>query len=119
MEEMFQYVKMENNKNRFFCLEQNLVSFAWWLFYKQDFLLPIMRTESKKFSGALILHVLLRKLKRFKRSSILLVAFTSYKYNIKKNKSVVALQFFGPICVAVHKGYKIFNLHNDPIGFCI
>lgn len=112
---MYHYVKIESERNRYVCLEQNLVSLAWLLFFKKDILRPILRTESKKLSFWFLRNWLLGNLRFLRKNIFLLIRFVRYKYQMKKHDRVVKFQFFGQICVPVHQGYKIFDIRRGVV----
>lgn len=105
----FQYIKIENEGNRYFCVQQNLGLVAWILFFQKDTLRPIIRNGINTFSVRLVLRRLRRRYRLLRKNVILLIIFTLHKYQLRKIDSVVTLPVYGQICTSVHKGYKIFD----------
>jgi len=111
----FQYIKIENEGRRYFCLQQNLAVLAWILYFKKNTLRPIIRRDSKRFSLRFVVSWLRNNYRLFRKNSIFLIIFTCYKYQLRRLDSVVSLPFYGQICVPVHKGYKIFDLYRGKV----
>jgi len=111
----FQYIKIENEGRRYFCLQQNLMVLAWVLYFKRNALLPIVRSETKTLSLEFVVNWLRGKLGLVRQNFVLLVIFASYKYQFRRIDSVVRLPFYGQLCAPVHQGYKIFDLREGVV----
>ena len=112
----FHYIKLANEDRRYFCLQQNVAVLAWILFFKNNILRSIIRSESKKLSLRLVIRWLQKKYRFFRRNLIFLIRFARYKYKFRRIDSVVTLPSYGQICVAVHKGYKIFDFRRGVVA---
>jgi Choline/ethanolamine kinase len=106
----FQYVKIENDGTRYFCLQQNPVILAWILCFKPNTLRPIIWPYSKRLSLRFLVAWLRNIYTLLRKNFTFLLVFTRYKYQLRQIASVVILPVYGQICVPVHKGYKIFDL---------
>ena len=111
----FQYIKLEKDGRRYFCLQQNLPVLAWILFFKKDTLLPIRRSESKPLSLRLLVSSFRGKYRLLRKNLIFLIIFARYKYQLRRIDSVVHLPFYGQICMPVHKGFKIFDIRRGVV----
>ncbi len=111
----FEYIKLEKNGGRYFCLQQKLPVLAWMLFFKKDTLLPICRSESKRLSLRLLIGSFRGKYRLLRKNLIFLIIFARYKYQLRRIDSVLHLPFYGQICVPVHKGYKIFDIRRGVV----
>ena len=111
----FQYVKIENDGRRYFCLQQNLVILAWILYFKNNPLLPIVRSETKTLSLRFVIRWFRNFYTRFKRNAILVITFARYKYQLRTIDSVVTLPLYGQICAPAHKGYKVFDICREKV----
>ena len=109
-QKLFQYIKLEKQGRRHFCLQQNILVLAWILFFKADVMLPIVRSEPAKFSLRATLNWLRKNFGLIKKKLAFLIVFASHKYAFRRSESVVLLPFYGQLCAQVHQGYKIFNL---------
>lgn len=112
---IFQYIKIESEGKRYFCLQQNPIVLAWILFFKKDTMCPIFRPDSKKMQQKLV-SSLRYKFKFIRTNLIILIIFACYKYQLRRINSVVNLPIYGQICVPVHKGYKIFDLRRGVVS---
>ncbi|MGB5054474.1 MAG: phosphotransferase [Nitrospirales bacterium] len=106
---VFQYIKMPGENKRFVCLQQNILVFAWMLFFIKDSLTPIVRFDSKTSRGKLFVKQLQGYLGFVKRNVRCLIHFLGYKFQMLSREEVLELPCYGQICVPIHKGYKIFD----------
>jgi len=111
----FQYIKIENEGNRYFCVQQNLGIVAWILFFQKDTLRPIIRTDTNTLSVRLVICCFRRNYRLLRKNLIFLIIFTLHKHQLRKIDSVVTLPVYGQICTSVHKGYKIFDLRKGVV----
>lgn len=107
---MFQYVKIESQRNRYFCLDQNLAIFVWFIFFHNTLLYPVVRKETTKSFFVFIKNWIWKYPKVFKQKFVAVFTFTVHKYRRRKVHPVLKLPFYGQICVPVHKGFKIFDI---------
>ena len=112
---VFQYIKLEREGRRYFCLQQALAVLVWILFFKKDTLRPYYQSDSKNSSAMSFLGRLHHEYRSFRKNLTILLAFIRYKIHWAKNESVVTLPFYGHLCAPIHKGYKIFNLHRGVV----
>jgi len=106
----FQYIKLEKQGRRHFCLQQNLLVLAWILFFKANALLPIVRADSEKISLRIAVNWLRKNFGLIRKKLIFLIDFASYKYQFRRSDLVISLPFYGHLCAPVHQGHKIFDL---------
>jgi len=108
----YQYVKIQGEPKRFFCLQQSPFYLTWLLFFKKNTLLPFTVENSFKKSSPQWMFKELRRYYSFARTNVLMVAsFIKHKFHIKKNDLLVDMPFYGQICVLVNKGHKILDIH--------
>lgn len=107
----FQYVKIQSENRRFFCLQQNILDLAWMLFFIKDSLTPIVRFDSKTSRSRLFVKQVHSYLGFVKSNVRCLITFLGYKFQILQSEGVVELPCYGQICVPIHQGYKIFDFH--------
>ena len=76
---------------RYFCLQQNPVILAWFLYFRNYSLrlssLDLNRKEAINAVRTLVQHQL----------------------NLRNNKSVLELPVYGNLCLPVHRGYRVFD----------
>ncbi len=108
---VFQYIKIPAEKKRLVCLQQNILVFAWMLFFIKDSLTPIERSNSKVSRGKLFFKQIHHYLGFLKSNVRCLSTFLGYKFQVLRREGVVELPCYGQICVPIHKGYKIFDFH--------
>ena len=111
----FQYIKIESEGRRYFCLQQSLAVLVWILFLKKDTLRPYYQPDSRNSSVRSFLGRLRHEYRSFRRNLTIFLNFISYKVHQKKHDSVVTLPFYGQLCAPIHKGHKIFNLHRGVV----
>jgi hypothetical protein len=107
----FQYVKIQSENRRFFCLQQNILVLAWMLFFIKDSLTPIVRFDPKTSRGRLFVKQLQSYLGFVKKNVRCLSHFMGYKFQVLSRQEIVELPCYGQICVPIHQGYKIFDFH--------
>jgi len=107
---IFQYIKLENEGRRHFCLQQSLFILAWVLFFKKNTLIPIGRPDSDKLSLRFVVRWLRKNIGLVRKNLIFLIIFARYKYQFRKIDSAIMLPFYGQLCAPVHQGHKIFDL---------
>lgn len=112
----FQYIKVENEGRRYFCLHQNLAVLAWILCFKKDTLRPIIRSDTKKPKIRLVVSWLRSHYRLLKKNFMFFVVFFLYTHQLRKIDFVITLPIYGQICVPVHKGYKIFDLYRGVVA---
>ncbi len=90
-----QYTYVKAN-SRYFCLQQNLFSLIWYLyFYCKSLELHTGRTRSR----------ILRTIGRL----------IQYRLSLPQNADILELPFFGNLCLPVHRGYKIFDFNRKKV----
>jgi len=112
---VFQYIKIESEGRRYFCLQQNLAVLAWILFFKNDTLRPYYQPDSRKSSVRPFLGRLRHDYRSFRKNLNIFLNFIRYKFHLKKIESVMTLPFYGQLSAPIHKGHKIFNLHRGVV----
>lgn len=106
----YQYIKINNY---YFCLRQNPLVLAWILFFKRNDLLAIQPWLKRNYPRWKVIYF--RYQWRFlKRDLITIAVFIRYKLGLR-NAGVVQLPVYGHFGMAVHKGYKIFNLRSGMV----
>ena len=106
----YSYVKIDDY---YFCLQQNPVVLAWILFFKREDLISIQPWLKKNFPRWSTIYFRYQW-KIFKRDLITLIVFVRYKLSLR-NADPVHLPVYGQFGMAVHKGYKIFNLRSGVV----
>lgn len=106
----YQYVKINDY---FFCLQQNPAVLAWILFFKREDLIAIQPWLKKNYPRWKMIYFRYQW-KIFKRDLITLIVFVQYKLSLR-NVDLVHLPVYGQFGMAVHKGYKIFNLRSGVV----
>lgn len=109
----YQYVKIQGEPKRYFCLQQNPFFLAGLLFFKKNTLLPLtVEARFQKCSRQWMVKEL-RNYYSFARTNLsMLVSFLKHRYHLSKSDAMVELPFYGHICVLVNKGYKILDIRN-------
>ena len=111
----FQYIKLENEKNRYFCLQQHLWVVVWILFFKQNILRPVIRTNSTTSSFRAGVGWLRRQYGILTKNIAILIRFALYHYQLRGTHLVLELPCYGQFCVPVHQGWKIFDLRKEVV----
>ncbi len=106
----FHYIQIERGDRRYYCREQSLGGLVLFLFSYKDLLCPIKREEVKDIGIAVIVRWLQRRLRWLIQNVKILKTFAKIKYNGKFNETAVSLPVFGQICIAVHRGFKVFDV---------
>lgn len=84
----YQYVQINRP---YYCLQQNPVVLAWFLYFKNE-------------------SLRLRSLKLEKRQALNAVGtLVQHQLNLRNNKSVLELPVYGNLCLPVHRGYRVFD----------
>ena len=107
MSHQYQYVKFDEY---YFCLQQNPLVLAWILLFKRDDLItiqPWLKKDYPRWKSQYFRY----HWRMFKRNFFTLVFFTLCKLGLR-NLETVQLPVYGQFGMAVHKGFKIFNLHS-------
>ena len=107
----YQYIKIDQF---YFCLQQNPASFAWLLFCKREDLLTIQPWLKKNLAPWTLPHFRYHW-KMAKRSIRHLVKFVRCWFGLLGNVQTVQLPVYGQFGMAVHKGYKVFNLRSGVV----
>jgi len=112
MENRYQYIKIQGEEKRYFCLQQNPFTLAWLLFFKKNTLLPLTtRKTFRKWSRQWIKDEIWNFYYFYRINFSKLSSFISCKFGSKKIDAIVELPFYGQVCVLVNKGYKILDLY--------
>jgi thiamine kinase-like enzyme len=107
----YQYIKIQGEGNRYFCIQQNPLVLAWVLFFKTNTLLPMTIGDGIGKWSLQWIKSGIRHYYSFSRTNISkLISFIKYKYHLRGMDSSVELPCYGQICVLVNKGHKIFDL---------
>ncbi len=106
----YSYVKIADY---YFCLQQNPAVLAWILFFKREDLISIQPWLKKNFPRWSTVYFRYQW-KIFKRDLITLIVFVQYKLSLR-NADPVHLPVYGQFGMAVHKGYKIFNIRSGVV----
>ena len=112
---MFQYIKIESHRNRYFCLEQNLAVLVWVIFFHHTLLRQIVREETPKSYFVFIKKWLGKHWKIIRQNFVILMKFTVHKYCRQKKYPDLKLPFYGQICVPVHQGIKVFDIRRGVV----
>lgn len=107
----YQYIKIDHY---YFCLQQNLMVFAWVIFCKREDLITIQPWRKKSVTPCSSLSVRYH-LNMFKRNVIHLMMFVKCRFGLRDNVEMVRLPVYGQFGMAVHKGYKLFNLYRGVV----
>ena len=84
----YQYVQINRS---YYCLQQNPVALAWFLYFKNE-------------------SLRLRSLKLEKRQAINAVrTLVQHQLNLRSNESMLELPVYGNLCLPVHRGYRVFD----------
>ena len=102
----YQYIKIDNY---YFCLQQSPLVFAWLLFCKREDLLTIQPWLKKNLTPWTLLFFQYHW-KRVKRDVWHLINFVRCRFGLLNTIQTVQLPVYGQFGMAVHKGYKVFNL---------
>jgi len=112
----FQYINIGGDGRRYFCLQQNLLIFAWLLYFKKDTLSlifsPWFKSPLQRWSFGYCRDCCLHFLSTLKT----LIFFICRRRNLRTIDTVVELPLYGQICIPVHKGYKIFDLRRGVVA---
>jgi hypothetical protein len=94
MSATYQYIKIYD---KYYCLQQNPLVLAWFLYYQHRSLcLHSLGLQRKK--GRLGLKTLLR-----------------YQVCLPTQVTVLELPVYGHVCIKVHRGYKVFNFRRKTV----
>ena len=104
----YQYIKLDHY---YFCLQQSPIIFAWLLFCKREDLLTI-QPWLKKNLAPWTLSYFRYHWKMFMRNVWHISIFVRCRLGLRDNVQTVRLPVYGQFGMAVHKGYKIFNLRS-------
>lgn len=104
----YQYLKIENY---YFCLQQSPAAFAWLLFGKREDLITIQPWLKKNLTPW-TLQYFRYHWKMGKRNVGHLINFVRCRLGLRDNMQTVQLPVYGQFGMAVHKGYKVFNLRS-------
>lgn len=107
----YQYIKVDDY---YFCLQQNPAAFAWLLFCKREDLLTIQPWLKKSLTPWTLLYVRYHW-KMVKRNVWHLINFVLCRFGLRDNVQTVQLPVYGQFGMAVHKGYKVFNLRSGVV----
>lgn len=111
----FPYIKLEAEKNRFFCVQQRLGMVGWILFFKKTILRPVIRTQPKRFSLKVGKDWVRRQYGLLIRNIRILLHFAIYRKRGWGSGFQLELPCFGHLCVPVHQGHKIFDLRRSVV----
>ena len=107
--QIFKYIKIERDGNRYFSLQQSLFVLIWILYYKKD---PIRPNKWPEFSELFYGHPigwLRHYFWTFRENFKVLMNFACYKYHLRKIEAEITVSFPGQICLPIHKGLKVFD----------
>jgi thiamine kinase-like enzyme len=107
----YQYIKIDDY---YFCLQQNPTVFAWLLFCKREDLSTIQPWLKKNLARWTLVYFRYHW-KMFKRNVMHLIIFVQCRFGLRDNVQTVQLPVYGQFGMAVHKGYKIFNLRSGVV----
>ena len=93
MQDNYLYV-MTNRK--YFCLQQNFFSLLWYLYL---------------YSKSLQLHTGPTRLRGLRTIGKLIL----YRFRFCTDAEILKLPFYGNLCLAVHRGYKIFDFNRKKV----
>jgi len=104
----FQYIKINEY---YFCLQQTPAVFAWLLFCKREDLLTIQPWLKKSVAPWTLMYFRYHW-KMVKRNVWHLIFFVQCWLGLRDNAQTVQLPVYGQFGMAVHKGYKIFDIRS-------
>jgi len=107
----YQYLKIDDY---YFCLQQNSAVFAWLIFCKREDLITIQPWLKKNLTPWTV-RFLRYHWKMVKRNLGHLIQFVQCQFGLRANVQTVQLPVYGQFGMAVHKGYKIFNLRSGVV----
>jgi thiamine kinase-like enzyme len=93
MSAQYEYI---NIFGKYYCLQQNPVALAWFLYFKNKSLKLLPSFQKLKVS---------RVIKRF----------IEHRLQLRDNRSVLVLSIFGNLCLRVHRGYRLFNYGQNTV----
>lgn len=111
----FQFIKIENEGNRYFCVQQNFGVVAWILFCKHDIFRPIIRTHPTQFSLKSSVGWLRKQYGALRKNAGILLRFARCRYQLRDAYSVRELPCYGQLCAPVYQGHKIFDLRREVV----
>lgn len=106
MPRQYEYITIDNY---YFCLQQNPVVLAWVLFFRRDDLITVRPWLKKKNMPPWRRICSRYYWNIFKQNLITLLVFVQCRLNLRE-LDTAHLPVYGHFGIAVHKGYKIFNL---------
>lgn len=80
----------------FYCLNQNPLSFLWFLFFKKWSFHHFLGLKKKKGIKTVINLVL-------------------YQLHLRNNSKTLEMPKYGNLCLQVHRGYKVFDFHKKAV----
>ena len=92
----YQYVTI---MGRFFCLQQNPLLLAWFLY---------LNSKSLQLHSGLTKKDLVNTLKSVK-------GLIKHQLRLRNQGQVINLPFYGHLCLPVHRGYKLFNFKQKTV----
>lgn len=111
----YQYVKIENEGNRYFCMQQNPGLVAWMLFFERDIFRPLVRAYPSPCSLKSILGWFRKQYGLLRKNFGASILFAACHYQWRDTSSVLELPCYGQLCVPVHQGNKIFDFHREVV----
>jgi hypothetical protein len=113
----YKYLKVRMDDRRCFCVQQSALTLAWVLFCKRNPVKPVVRSFSGSLSGRLkSIRQAWRLLRKKVRVNVeILFVFMREKYYFKSSGAGIELPVYGQVCIAVHKGYKIFDMRRGVV----
>lgn len=111
----FQYIKLENEGNRYFCMQQPLWVVIWILFFKQNILRPVIRSHSTTPSCRLGVSWFRTQYGILRKNIAIIIRFAFYHDQSQSTRSALELPCYGHFCVPVHQGMKIFDLRKEVV----
>jgi len=104
----YQYIKLDHY---YFCLQQNPTVFAWLLFCKREDLITVQPWLKKNLARWTLTYFQYHW-RMFKRNVWHLLIFIQCRFGLRDKVQTLQLPVYGQFGMAVHKGYKIFNLRS-------
>ncbi len=111
----FQYIKIESNGRRYFCVQQSLIDVIWVLYFEENPSRPTITPDSTPTRLGFVLGWLRQQFGDIRMNLKSLMKFVFHKYQLKSIDGVICLSYYGQTCMPVHKGYKIFDLRRGMV----
>ncbi len=113
---IYQYIKIGSEGRQYFCLKQNPLILAWLLYFKKDTLNLIFTPWVKNPSASWRLDYARHCCHFFINNLKTLIFFVRRQRKLQSHDSLVHLPLYGQLCIPVHRGYKIFDLHKGVVA---